>query len=144
MKDIILPESILINRAIKEGSICVSNTSGTDYAFKIKTTHPTNYKVRPSTGILSANSTITITINIIKIEDISKHKFLFQFIPGTKEVLQQNLKKLFSLQLNIIEKKIGIHYSTTEPKQEYNWLLCVSVIFILYYIIILIKKLVLG
>ncbi|XP_071446671.1 motile sperm domain-containing protein 2-like [Hetaerina americana] len=66
------------------GTITLTNTSDGSISYKIKTTTPDKFRVRPSTGALSAGSTVTITIILqhgYQIPTYSRDRFMVMCLP---------------------------------------------------------------
>lgn len=81
MADIkILPTSFLkINKDSLIGYLQIKSTSLERKAFKIKTTRPKDYIVKPSIGIIQQDEEITIEINILQSLKIDEsHKFAIE------------------------------------------------------------------
>ncbi|ORY91297.1 PapD-like protein [Syncephalastrum racemosum] len=84
------PEEVLaftrpLNRLVKE-SLTITNPHGVDYAYKVKTTAPKQYCVRPNAGKVTANSTesVQVMLQAMREEPAAdfkcKDKFLVQYI----------------------------------------------------------------
>ncbi|KAI5192004.1 hypothetical protein NECID01_1741 [Nematocida sp. AWRm77] len=149
------PSEILIERKTKEGKLTLKNMSSEDYGFKIKTTHPTHYNVRPCLGVVERGKAVEVYVVLLRPEEyLGTHKFQIQLVMGSKILLEKNLSGMFSLPgIELIEKKISIRYmdeitpTTVEGfkiDSEKNLLLFVCGLIIMYYLLILLRKLVFG
>jgi len=62
------------------GKVCLTNTSGKPLGYKIKTTSPEKYRVRPSTGSISPGQSVTVEIHVSgqkeQVASLSRDKFL--------------------------------------------------------------------
>jgi len=61
------------------GKVSLTNTSGKPLGYKIKTTSPEKYRVRPSTGSISPGQTVTVEIHVSgqkEVASLSRDKFL--------------------------------------------------------------------
>mmetsp|Transcript_10972 Transcript_10972/g.30634 ORF Transcript_10972/g.30634 Transcript_10972/m.30634 type:complete len:234 (-) Transcript_10972:90-791(-) len=103
-------------------TVTISNTQGKRVAFKVKTTNPRKYSVRPSSGILDGNSAkeIIITLNASsKAVDQSfiencRDKFLIQTTlvdKSTKEVTSELFENSNALQ----QKKLKVQMISSNP-----------------------------
>lgn len=148
------PAEILISRDTKEGSITLRNTSGMDCGFKVKTTHPASYNVRPCLGVIERGKAVAVSISLQRTDEhLSLHKFQLQFVAGTKVLLEENLARLFTLPgMELIEKRVGVRYADEEKMalegfrmdNEGDLPFFVCVVIVLYYLLILLRKLVFG
>ncbi|KAI5170625.1 hypothetical protein NEFER03_0084 [Nematocida sp. LUAm3] len=145
-------EEVVLDRKTREGVILMRNGTSSDYGFKIKATHPDNYSVRPSTGILERGAEQVIEIkHIAKSENYQSNKFLLQFVMGQRVLIETNLQKLFSLPgIEKIEKRLSVRYALERKKnenpvkKEESILLIFSALFITYYLGLLLKKMIFG
>ena len=63
------PEEIIFPNVLNQESVFLlklKNTSGASVAFKVKTTAPKNYLVKPSAGVIGANGTAEVKITLNK------------------------------------------------------------------------------
>ncbi|KAI5190274.1 hypothetical protein NEMIN01_0973 [Nematocida minor] len=153
---IIEPFEVVINKETGNGKISLRNVTERDYAFKIKATHPTSYKVKPCIGTVYSHDEVVVEIEISKNTDmyqLHEHKFLFQFVETTHTLTGDSLRQLFSLKsVKKIEQKLNVRYSgpifspensiTKEP--ENNVVPFIAALFITYSTIILIRKIIFG
>merc|ERR1712130_208915 len=61
------------------GKVCLTNTSGKPLGYKIKTTSPEKYRVRPSTGCISPGQSVTVEIHVSgqkEVSSLNRDKFL--------------------------------------------------------------------
>jgi len=61
------------------GKVSLTNTSGKPLGYKIKTTSPEKYRVRPSTGSISPGQSVTVEIHVSgqkEVASLSRDKFL--------------------------------------------------------------------
>eukprot|EP00898_Chlorokybus_atmophyticus_P003232 jgi/Chlat1/390/Chrsp10S01498 len=102
-------------------SLHLSNPTSGNVAFKVKTTSPKKYCVRPNTGIIPAGSTLDVQIIMQALReyppDVSncKDKFLVQSVPVTKDIQEKDLTpELFSktgeMAESIREAKLRVMY----------------------------------
>ena len=70
--------------------LVVSNAIGTrNVAFKVKTTQPNNYVVKPNQGILNgAGAKDMVEISLVKKYVTGEHKFLVQAVAITDDSIQ--------------------------------------------------------
>jgi hypothetical protein len=77
-------------------SVTISNTQGKRVAFKVKTTNPKKYSVRPSSGILDGNSSKEI---IITLNASSK---------AADQSLIQNCRDKFLIQTTVVDRSTKV------------------------------------
>lgn len=123
-EDIVIePSAVLLDPATGKGSVTLRNIGVYDCGYKIKTTHPLSYSVRPSTGILKKQEEVGVLFSAKYLghenpktlcrKDLERHKFLFQFVGGTRTLIENNLHRLFTKPgIKIIEKRLSV--TTTE------------------------------
>merc|ERR1719150_1426836 len=61
------------------GKVSLTNTSGKPLGYKIKTTSPEKYRVRPSTGSISPGQSVTVEIHVSgqkEVASLNRDKFL--------------------------------------------------------------------
>merc|ERR1719348_172420 len=61
------------------GKVSLTNTSGKPLGYKIKTTSPEKYRVRPSTGCISPGQSVTVEIHVSgqkEVSSLNRDKFL--------------------------------------------------------------------
>lgn len=99
--------------------LTLDNVSSDTVAFKIKTTAPKNYLVRPSTGVVAPDKTQEIKIVLQPIPadvNIATDRFLVQAAvvePGTESVTKEfwiNIDKS-----SVQDQKLSVTYKKTEP-----------------------------
>lgn len=153
---IISPFEVILDKETKKGELLLRNITKKDYAFKIKTTHPENYKVKPSMGILDGHKELHVSIELVghkQIYDLSEHRFLFQFVESAQALTNESLKQIFLLKgIKTLEQKISIRYagalnsedahSTAEPNKDI--ILWLAIGFIIYCTAILFRKILFG
>ena len=74
---------------ISTTNLRIRNMHSTSIVFKIRTTAPTNYVVRPSSGFLSVGESkdIVVTINPKgELQDYQKHKFAINSVPAPSNI----------------------------------------------------------
>ncbi|KAI5185274.1 hypothetical protein NEHOM01_0732 [Nematocida homosporus] len=143
---------VILDREKQEARIIITNTSSVDYGFKIKATHPESYSVRPSTGVLEKGKEVEVLIRILAGEEqITQHKFLMQFVAGHRGLLEENLPQLFGLPgIEKVERRFAVRYHQESKKEEVhvekeeNILLVLASVFIMYYLAMLLKKMIFG
>jgi len=145
---------VVVNKETKRGRIHIRNSSGSDYGFKIKSTHSSMYLVKPSIGVIEKSKDVSVSVELLeKDEDVTKHKFLVQLVPGTKNIIEENLQKIFSLPgIEKIEKKLSVRYAVSEKKEkeapqkseEKSVFVLISALAIGYYLCVLMGKLIFG
>ncbi|OAG30605.1 hypothetical protein NEIG_00117 [Nematocida sp. ERTm5] len=153
---VITPFEVVINKDTGYAEITLRNITKSDYAFKIKTTHPLNYKVKPSIGMLAGCKSQTIAIEMIstdKVLNLRSHMFLFQFIKSGHTLTAESLKQIFLLKgVKILEQRIGIRYSGPLVNEETEVLapdkpelIFISAgVFIIYNALLLFRQLLFG
>ncbi|OAG31729.1 hypothetical protein NEDG_00204 [Nematocida displodere] len=151
---VVHPSDVLLKKDTGLCKLRVKNTGDLDYGFKIKSTHPACYSVRPSTGILLKYDEIEIVIrqNRGKDQDMQHHKFLLQFAPATKELIRENLQELFNLPgIEKVEKRLSVLYSSDadvsageEAGEKQSLVFFVASLFVAYYTSMLLKKILFG
>ncbi|KAI5159670.1 hypothetical protein NEAUS03_0489 [Nematocida ausubeli] len=153
---LITPFEAVMNKDTGHGEIVLRNVTKSSYAFKIKTTHPTSYKVRPTIGIIEGGKSQIIVIEIIDPhieQDLSTHKFLFQFAEMAQELKTESLRQIFLLKgVKIIEQRVSIRYSSplvnqeisdSKAQEESPFVVAASV-FIIYSTLVLFRNLLFG
>lgn len=152
----ISPEAALLNKKTGAASLEITNRAEVSYAFKIKTTHPAIYSVKPSIGVLEKGKSARIEIMNLKMEgapDVKKQKFLVKFSPCNRQMSPSDLKELFNLKgIEVIDKKVGICYEdelkaesrSGAKKGERNFLFSLILFFVAYQILLLVKRLIFG
>ncbi|WUR02255.1 vesicle-associated membrane protein [Vairimorpha necatrix] len=148
MKDIkITPNSFIkINKNSLFGLLKVSNTSKERKAFKIKTTRPKDYLVKPSIGILEPQEEVVIEINILENYKIDEsHKFAVEIYEVNWRQNNETLKRyLKSTQIApMIIHRLGVEYEGNKIEEHENTrgnqiipYLCVIYLFIIFLLII--------
>lgn len=136
---IIIPNShVKINKNTLFGFLKIVNASLERKAFKIKTTKPRDYLVKPSIGILRSKEEIIVEINLlenIKIDE--QHKFAVEIYEINYRQTIDTLKRyLKSTQISpFLIKRLGVEFESVEnssTKQDYY-----IKIFCLIYLLIL-------
>lgn len=78
----------------------LQNPSESTVLFKIKTTAPKRYCVRPNSGSVAPNATVSVSIMLQPttndLEDRSKHKFMVQTIAVSADASPENYDNLVS------------------------------------------------
>uniref|UniRef100_A0A7S0HY90 MSP domain-containing protein n=1 Tax=Hanusia phi TaxID=3032 RepID=A0A7S0HY90_9CRYP len=98
-----------------EGRLTIRNETSGRMLFKIKTTSPMRYTVKPHCGLLSEHEQITVTIKLhfrltaSTIKLVSGDKFLLQTSPNAPDGEQVDVKKIFASlpREDVVEKKIS-------------------------------------
>lgn len=171
-EDIVIePSAVVLDPDTGKGSVTLRNIGVYDCGYKIKTTHPLSYSVRPSTGILKKQEEVGVFFSIKYLEhetpkqisrkDLERHKFLFQFVGGTRSLIENNLHRLFTKPgIKIIEKRLSVTTTavpvsdtvsipdslrSSSPEEEESCVLVlVSLCIIGYYFGLLLQRHVLG
>jgi len=106
--------------------IKLTNPSEKPFCFKVKTTAPKQYCVRPNSGLIPAHGTISVSVMLQpfdnNLEETNKHKFMVQttYVPEgdqsldniwknvpASEIMDSKLRVKFDTpELNIIEKSV--------------------------------------
>ncbi|OLY78149.1 Vesicle-associated membrane protein-associated protein, partial [Smittium mucronatum] len=105
---------------ISETQLILSNPNESPVAFKIKTTAPKHYFVRPNSGSIAPQASITITIGLQPQQDIGpdfkcKDKFLVQSTALQSDFIDSDIhniwSKVDSLDKSLFhEKKLKVKY----------------------------------
>lgn len=155
-EDVAVPQEILINRETGRSVLVLKNVSPLDYAFKVKTTHPKSFHVRPYIGVIEGGEEATIEIELIgKVESLSQYRFLVQLVVGPRSFIRDNLQRLFMLSgIEKIERRVTLRYLCEDQKQletkelsetpEKSLFSLLVIIFILYYFISFLWKMLIG
>uniref|UniRef100_A0A182QBL4 MSP domain-containing protein n=1 Tax=Anopheles farauti TaxID=69004 RepID=A0A182QBL4_9DIPT len=82
------------------GSVEITNVDTREVSFKVKTTAPEKFRVRPSTGVLQPSATVTINVMLQhgqQIQTINREKFLVMCIglPSDSSTNTQDLADLW-------------------------------------------------
>lgn len=150
-KGVIIPQEVLIRKETGRCVLVMKNISSTDYAFKIKTTHPKSYLVRPCIGVIEHGEEAVIEIELIEKDgNLSKHRFLVQLAFGPRAFLQDNLQRIFVLSgIEKIERRVSVRYlSDSKPEErppiekEKSLFALLAVLFVLYHLMVLIRKMI--
>lgn len=114
----ILPTSFLkIDKDLLIGYLQIKSTSLERKAFKIKTTRPKDYIVKPSIGIIQPDEEITIEINLLQNLKIDEsHKFAIEIFEINWRQSIETLKHfLKNTQISpIIIHRLGVEYEETK------------------------------
>lgn len=74
----------------------LTNLTKEDVAFKVKTTSPDKFRVRPSVGMVGPGETVTVELALTKyVESISKDKFLILSVPTPHNVEHLNVFEMW-------------------------------------------------
>ncbi|KAH9385459.1 uncharacterized protein NEMAJ01_0355 [Nematocida major] len=153
---IVLPFEVVLERDTKRGEITLRNVTTRDYAFKIKTTHPTSYKVKPSIGMLPGGAEQIVCIEMHTKQEspvLKDHKFLLQFAESMQILTEKSLKHIFQVKgVRTVEQRLDVRYSdallgrTLDMPQRIgeNFLAWLAGLFVFYGICTLVKKLLFG
>jgi len=105
-------------------SLDLYNPTDKTMAFKVKTTSPKKYCVRPNTGIIAPGKGTQVTV-IMQLQketpaDIAacKDKFLVQSVPAGEDTSEQDFNELFNKDRNkgiMHETKLRVSYITPGP-----------------------------
>lgn len=139
------PESVvLINTRTRKGEISIHNNSVNGKAFKIKTTKPNDYTVRPNIGIIHPLHKTQIEILAQdRVEVSDDHKFLIEVYQFDwrknmnelrdfmKETRQQPMAKKL-LGVRFVENDVTTKGATFTPKKikDYVELVCLFFLFV--------------
>lgn len=105
-KDLVLridPDDAIVFKGNFAKEVTVSyltlfNPSGETVAYKVKTTAPRRYCVRPNSGKIDPNAEQKVKILLqpnTNNDDLSKHKFLVQTLELTAETMEMDVENLF-------------------------------------------------
>lgn len=106
-------KSIVIDSVTKKGQLTLQNNALSGGAYKIRTTNPKDYSVRPNVGIIKPLQTVTIDV-VLQVESTSKnHKFmveLYEFdhrknVDEFKASLKEGKLKAVSTKILFVEDK---------------------------------------
>uniref|UniRef100_A0A182NM52 MSP domain-containing protein n=1 Tax=Anopheles dirus TaxID=7168 RepID=A0A182NM52_9DIPT len=92
------------------GSVEITNVDTKEVSFKVKTTAPEKFRVRPSTGVLQPSATVTINVMLQhgqQIHTINREKFLVMCIGLTSDI-SNNSQDLADLWKNINAKSAAV------------------------------------
>uniref|UniRef100_A0A182KBJ3 MSP domain-containing protein n=1 Tax=Anopheles christyi TaxID=43041 RepID=A0A182KBJ3_9DIPT len=92
------------------GTVEITNVDTKDVSYKVKTTAPEKFRVRPSTGILPPSASVTINVMLQhgqQIHTINREKFLVMCIGLTNEI-SSSPQELTELWKNISAKSASV------------------------------------
>lgn len=142
--DLIPHDVILINPVTRKGKLCIINNSASPIIFKLKTTNPKNYTVKPNLGVVESRSKLIIQIILQEnISDIENHKFMIQI--HNFKILPVDIKSFVRDPDNkpFINKKLNVnfeHLLNQNVKEESENIEIFVLLIILYQFILFIRK----
>ncbi|XP_053672555.1 motile sperm domain-containing protein 2-like [Anopheles nili] len=92
------------------GSVEITNVDSKDVSYKVKTTAPDKFRVRPSTGVLQPSASVTINVILQHgntIQTLNREKFLVMCIGLTHEI-SNNPQELVELWKTISAKSASV------------------------------------
>ncbi|ELA47434.1 hypothetical protein VCUG_01085 [Vavraia culicis subsp. floridensis] len=138
----ILPSKyITIDNVTKKGTITLQNNVLSGGAYKIRTTSPKDYSVRPNIGIIKPLQTITINV-ILQSECTSKnHKFMVEVydfdhkkgVDEFKKTLRGGSSKAVCTKILFVEDKQTSKPVVTEDN-EFIYLCCTAVVLVVLFL----------
>ncbi|ELQ75636.1 VAMP-associated protein involved in inositol metabolism [Trachipleistophora hominis] len=139
----ILPSKyVTIDNTTRKGTITLQNNVLSGGAYKIRTTSPKDYSVRPNIGIIKPLQTITINV-ILQSECTSKnHKFMVEVydfdykksVDEFKKVLREgNLKAVCTKILFVEDKQVSKPVVTEDNEFIYQCCTAVVVAVLFFY-----------
>jgi MSP (Major sperm protein) domain len=133
------------------GEVKIVNEGNESYAFKVKTTDPALYTVKPSVGILPGKSALVLKVQRLKElgekGDPGSNKFLFRFTPCNKRMKAEELRELFNLKgIEVIDRKVDVRMEEEKMyrQMEGSFILSIATVAIAYNLLVLLKNMVLG
>ncbi|XP_037077530.1 vesicle-associated membrane protein-associated protein B-like [Pollicipes pollicipes] len=109
---------------VSSSSLTLTNTSDKKITFKIKTTAPKRYCVRPNQGIVEPGATVNIAVMLQPFDydpaEKNKHKFMVQtmFLPEGEEVELETLWKTASPEQIMTSNKMRCVFELPADAQE--------------------------
>ncbi|VDP45917.1 unnamed protein product [Soboliphyme baturini] len=106
-------------------NLTLTNLTDREVAFKVKTTAPKQYCVRPNSGRIAAHSTVTVAVMLQPFDYVSedklahKHKFMVQaaFVPPEIVSLDEFWKTATSNQL--MDSRLRVIFDMPEPVRSF-------------------------
>ena len=149
------PESVIrIDFKTRKGEITMHNNSVSGKAFKIKTTKPNDYAVRPNIGIIHPLHKVQIEVSALEsTRESSDHKFLVEiynfdwrksmseFKKSLKETRAQLIAKKL-LGIKFVEGGKGVKASALTPKRMKDYLEIACVAFLVVQFVLLCVKMI--
>lgn len=126
----ILPSKFIkIDQATKKGKITLQNNVLSGGAYKIRTTSPKDYSVRPNIGIIKPLQTVEINVMLNTDTILKQHKFMvevYEFdykktLDEFKKVLKEENLKPACTKILYVEGKSSAKESETSQSNEFMY-----------------------
>eukprot|EP00033_Pygsuia_biforma_P001973 GCRY01002196.1.p1 GENE.GCRY01002196.1~~GCRY01002196.1.p1 ORF type:complete len:348 (+),score=83.51 GCRY01002196.1:156-1199(+) len=102
-----------------EAHISLFNNSNSICSFKVKTTKPKRYSVKPTSGLLEPNSNVTILVNVVEpnFDETAEIKDKFLIALEASEIVREDVKLKVVVDNSSVDVTTKIYLAIEEPVQ---------------------------
>ncbi|KAG0440108.1 Vesicle-associated membrane protein-associated protein C16G5.05c [Dictyocoela muelleri] len=135
--------TILINPISRKGYLLIKNSSSEPVIFKIKTTHPQNYSVKPNIGIVEPKDKVNIQMILSEeCSSLKSHRFMVQIHSFVEKPSDIRLFVKNPANKPFIHKKYNVEYEIVHlpKKKEESGIMEIFILLIVFYQFLILVK----